>query len=370
MMINMNDAGSISELLNKAGKKELSDIIRYFCEKSTAAERLALSQFASEFRNKYYGTRVFFRGLIEFSSYCRNDCFYCGLRRSNLKAKRYRLSDTEIIECCTKGYNMGFRTFVLQSGEDTYFTDTRLCKIVFRIKELYPNCAVTLSIGERSYNSYKKLFDAGADRYLLRHETANEEHYMKLHPKGMSLGNRIRCLYNLKEIGFQVGTGFMVDSPYQTYETLAEDFIFLRELEPHMIGIGPFIPHKDTSLNDFYHPSSTNTLILLSLIRIMLPKTLLPATTALGTIDNSGQKQGLIAGANVIMPNLSPLKHRSDYLLYDNKLFTGWEAAECKPEIIRNIESIKLTPDFSRGDYVGLKEKNDCRLILKHLKSK
>lgn len=355
MNIDLSDVKKISQWMESAGKKELSDIIRFYYEKASESEYSALHKLACKARDMYYHGRVYFRGLIEISSYCRNDCYYCGLQRSNLHTSRYRLSEEQILGCCKKGYEIGFRTFVLQGGEDAYYTDLRLCRIIFKIKEKYPDCAVTLSVGERSRESYKKLFDAGADRYLLRHETANEEHYRKLHPLEMSLENRKRCLYYLKEIGFQVGAGFMVDSPFQNYEILAEDFIFLRELEPHMIGIGPFIPHKDTRFAGYYHPSSRHTLILLSLIRIMLPKTLLPATTALGTVDKLGQRKGFAAGANVIMPNLSPLEHRADYSLYDNKLYTGLEASEHLTALARNIESMGLVPDFSRGDYVDLK---------------
>lgn len=354
MDLSLTDAKGFSQWINMAEKKELSGIIRYFFEKSTVDERCALSRFARELREKYYGRKIYFRALIEFSSYCKNDCFYCGLRRSNANGKRYRLSEKEILDCCKEGYDLGFRTCVLQSGEDAYFTDARMCLIVAKIKENFPDCAVTLSIGERSYGSYKQLFDAGADRFLLRHETADEKHYGKLHPPELSLKNRKQCLYNLKEIGYQVGAGFMVDSPFQTFDTLAEDFMFLRELKPHMIGVGPFISHKDTRFAGFYQPTSYRTLILLSLLRIMLPKTLLPATTALGTVDDMGREKGLLAGANVVMPNLSPMKHRLDYSLYDNKLCTGWEAAEHLPELARQIESMGFTPDFSRGDHVDL----------------
>lgn len=352
MEISMKDAQNLSKWLNSSSKRELSDYIRYLCRESTQEERSTLSLLANELREKYYDTKVYFRALIEFSSYCKNDCLYCGLRRSNFKAKRYRLSHKEIIECCKEGYEMGFRTFVLQSGEDGYYSDAYLCSIVSNIKERYPNCAVTLSIGERSYDSYKKLFEAGADRYLLRHETADEDHYGKLHPPELTFKNRKRCLYDLKEIGYQIGAGFMVGSPFQTFDTLAEDFIFLRELSLHMIGIGPFIPHGDTSFSGFYKPTAYRTLIMLSLIRIMLPKTLLPATTALGTIDDMGRERGLMAGANVLMPNLSPAKHRLDYSIYDNKLCTGLESGEHLAELAHHIKSIGFVPEFSRGDHV------------------
>lgn len=350
-------ADGVSGWLRSAGKEELSGIIRYYCEEAKPEERETPALYANTLRERYYGRKVYFRGLIEFSSFCRNDCYYCGLCRSNKSAKRYRLSPEEILDCCGKGYALGFRTFVLQSGEDPYFTDPLLCRIISEIKVRCPGCALTLSVGERSRESYKRLFEAGADRYLLRHETADEGHYKKIHPPELSLENRKRCLYALKEIGYQVGAGFMVGSPFQTYDTLAEDFLFLRELKPHMIGIGPFIPQKDTRFRGFCTPGPERTLILLSLIRIMLPKTLLPSTTALGTVDPLGREKGLQAGANVVMPNLSPREHRGDYALYDNKICTGEEAAECIACLSRRIEAAGFKPDFSRGDYVDLQKK-------------
>lgn len=350
--VNLEDGAAFSKQLNTAGHRELSDIIRYFCDHATAEERAQLSLCATKMRDKYYGTKIYFRALIEFSSYCRNNCYYCGLRRDNANAIRYRLTDAEIIECCQVGYQMGFRTFVLQSGEDAYYTDARLCGLVTRIKGLWPDCAVTLSVGERAYDSYQLLFEAGVDRYLLRHETADADHYHMLHPPEASLDYRKQCLYNLKKIGYQVGAGFMVDSPGQTYDTLAQDFMFLRELQPHMIGIGPFIPHHDTQFAEHNLPTADRTLIMLSLLRIMLPKALLPATTALGTVDLQGRAKGFLAGANVVMPNLSPVKSRSAYAIYDHKLNTGLEAAEHVRELAHSIEAQGLTPDFSRGDYV------------------
>jgi biotin synthase len=357
MEICLKDAESFSAWLNTAGRKELAELFRYFCEQATVAQQTALTSYAAGLREKYYGRKVYFRGLLEFSSYCRNDCYYCGLHRNNRNAKRYRLSEKAILGCCQKGYELGFRTFVLQSGEDSYFTDARLASLVSAIKERFPDCAVTLSVGERSYDSYQQLFEAGADRYLLRHETADEAHYRKLHPAELSLKNRQQCLYNLKEIGYQVGAGFMVDSPFQTFDTLAEDFLFLRELQPQMVGIGPFIPSRDTRFAGFYTPRSARTLMLLSLVRIMLPKVLLPATTALGTVDATGREKGLLAGANVVMPNLSPRENRADYALYDNKLCTGWEAAEYLQDLARNIACLGLTPDFSRGDHVDFQKR-------------
>lgn len=353
------DAPSFSQKLNTANQKELSAIIQYFFVEATREEQDLLSRFANELREKYYGRMVYFRALLEFSNYCKNDCYYCGLQRSNRKVNRYRLSAEEILACCKDGYSLGFRTFVLQSGEDSDYTDERLCRLVTQIKENYPDCAVTLSVGERNYSSYQQLYAAGADRYLLRHETADEVHYGKLHPSELSLQKRQVCLYNLKEIGFQVGAGFMVDSPFQTYETLAADLIFLRELQPHMIGIGPFIPHADTRFAGYYKPTAHRTLVMLSLVRIMLPKILLPATTALGSVDENGREKGLNAGANVLMPNLSPVKHRLDYAIYDHKISMGWEAAEYLSELSRHLQVLGFAPAFSRGDYVDLQKKDE-----------
>ncbi len=337
--------------LNSLGKAELSGALEYFCVDAPSEKLEALRRMASEAREQHYGKKVFFRGLIEFSSYCKNDCYYCGLCRSNSRAVRYRLTEEEILDCCRMGHDLGFRTFVLQGGEDPHFNDDRMCRIVSTIKARFPDCAITLSLGEKSHESFQRLFDAGADRYLLRHETADEAHYGKLHPKELSLSNRKQCLYDLKEIGFQVGAGFMVQSPYQTFDTLAEDFLFLRDLQPHMVGIGPFIPQKDTRFRDFPTPDPSRTLVLLSLVRLMLPKVLLPATTSLGTVDRLGREKGLKAGANVVMPNLSPVAHRKDYALYDNKICTGEEAAECLACLSRRIASVGFEPDFGRGDH-------------------
>ena len=310
-----------------------------------------LSGFARKRCEESYGDRVFTRGLIEFSSCCKNDCLYCGLRRSNKNAERYRLSEEEILSCCDSGYELGFRTFVLQGGEDAHFTDDIFCDIIKKIKEKYPDCAVTLSLGERSRDSFQRLFDAGADRYLLRHETADKEHYSKLHPPEMSFDNRMRCLKDLKEIGYQVGCGFMVGSPYQTVDCLVKDLRFIKEFQPHMVGIGPFIRHKDTPFHDKPDGTLELTLFLLSVIRLLLPKVLLPATTALGTISHDGREQGLMAGANVVMPNLSPVSVRKKYLLYDNKICTGEEAAECRGCLQRRVESVGRRLVCERGDY-------------------
>lgn len=289
-----------------------------------------LAQAADKFRRAYYGDAVYIRGLIEFTNYCKNNCYYCGIRAGNNYAERYRLTQEEILACCAEGYHLGFRTFVLQGGEDPYYTDEKICAIVSAIRTRYSDCAITLSIGEKSYASYKAYFDAGANRYLLRHETADAAHYAKLHPASMSLANRKRCLFDLKEIGYQVGSGFMVDSPYQTPENIVSDLRFLQKLEPDMIGIGPYITHKHTPFKD--KPSGTleQTLRLLSILRLLFPYALLPATTALGTIHPNGRELGLKAGGNVVMPNLSPVGVRKKYELYANKICTGEEAAQCR----------------------------------------
>lgn len=301
---------------------------------------------------KTYGNQVFIRGLIEFTNFCKNDCYYCGIRRSNSHADRYRLTKEQMLDCCANGYELGFRTFVLQGGEDGYFTDDKICDLVSVIKEKYPDCAVTLSIGEKSKESYKRYFDAGADRYLLRHETADEAHYKKLHPEEMSLAHRKQCLWDLKEIGYQVGCGFMVGSPGQTVETLYEDLQFIRELQPHMVGIGPFISQKDTPFADKASGTMEQTLKLLAIIRLIQPHVLLPATTALGTIHPKGRELGILSGANVVMPNLSPVNVREKYKLYDNKICTGDEAAECRYCMENRMKSIGYEVAVSRGDYI------------------
>lgn len=300
----------------------------------------------------HYGNKIYIRGLIEFTNYCKNNCYYCGIRCANKQAERYRLTMEQILSCCETGWNLGFRTFVLQGGEDPYFTDDRICEIVREIKKRYPECAVTLSIGEKSEESYQAYFDAGADRYLLRHETADEAHYRKLHPEQMSLFYRKNCLKILKKIGYQTGCGFMVGSPGQTVDTLFEDLMFIKELQPEMAGIGPFIPHKDTPFAEEPAGTVETTLRLLAIIRLIHPHILLPSTTALGTIDPKGREKGILAGANVVMPNLSPVNVRGKYTLYDNKICTGDEAAECKACMAARMSSIGYEVITARGDYI------------------
>ena len=323
----------------------------FLLENCGDTEREALRKAAQETALAHFGNKIYIRGLIEISSVCKNDCFYCGLRRSNGNAVRYRLTKEQILSSCEKGYALGFRTFVLQGGEDGCYTDEAVCDIVRSIKERFPDCAVTLSLGERGEESFRRLRGAGADRYLLRHETADEAHYARLHPAKMSGAERQRQLFALKRLGFQTGAGFMVGSPYQTTENLADDLLFLKRLEPQMCGIGPFIPHKDTDFRDMPQGSLTMTLTLLAIIRLMHPRILLPATTALGTIHPKGREMGILYGANVVMPNLSPKEHRKDYALYDNKICTGDEAAECIRCLSARMRSIGYQIVTDRGDY-------------------
>lgn len=316
-----------------------TDIREYLFEKSKA---VAL---------KHFGNHIYTRGLIEISNYCKNNCYYCGIRAGNTNISRYRLNKEEILECCEIGYDLGFRTFVMQGGEDPYFSDDVMVDIVTSIRTQYPDCAITLSLGEKSYESYKRLFDAGANRYLLRHETATCDHYQKLHPANLLLENRMECLRNLKKIGYQVGTGFMVGSPGQTIKHLVKDLMFIHELNPQMVGIGPFIRHKDTPFANETSGTMEDTIFMLGILRLMLPTALLPATTALGTIDPAGREKGILAGANVVMPNLSPLKDRIKYALYDNKISTGEEAAESRSKLDAKMRTIGYQLVEDRGDY-------------------
>ena len=313
-----------------------------------AAQRLA--ELAVKVRKAIYGNQVFIRGLIEISNICPNNCLYCGIRRSNPHCQRYRLTAEQILECCREGYDLGFRTFVMQGGEDPFFSDELLCHLLQTIKRDYPDCAVTLSLGERSRESYQRLKEAGADRYLLRHETADPIHYGKLHPADMSFANRMRCLQDLKELGYQVGCGFMVGSPFQTSRELAEDLAFIERFQPDMVGIGPFIPQHDTPFGTEPAGTLELTCYLLSILRLIKPNLLLPSTTALGTIHPSGREMGIQAGANVVMPNLSPASVRKKYALYDNKASDGAEAAQCREALAQRMASIGYEVVTARGD--------------------
>lgn len=310
----------------------------------------ALRSAADKVRREIYGNRVFIRGLIEFTNYCKNNCYYCGIRKGNAKAVRYRLSEDDILKCCSEGYALGFRTFVLQGGEDPFFADDKICSIVSAIRSKYEDCAITLSIGEKSRKSYQAYFDAGADRYLLRHETACESHYMKLHPESQRLADRKECLFSLKEIGYEVGSGFMVGSPFQSTEDLVADIRFLQELQPDMIGIGPFIPHSGTPFRDYPGGSLQLTLRMISILRLLFPGALIPSTTALATISENGRELGLKAGANVLMPNLSPIEVRAKYSLYNNKVHSGAESAGNLAALRRIVSEAGYEISTARGD--------------------
>ena len=343
---------TIASLIDKlAQERDLPDqeLLELITTTDSAANEL-LAARADKMRQQYYGKKVYIRGLIEFTNYCKNNCYYCGIRAGNGQAQRYRLTKEQILDCCAEGYRLGFRTFVLQGGEDPYYTDERICDIVAAIRAQHPDCAITLSIGEKERASYQAYFDAGANRYLLRHETATPEHYAQLHPASMSLANRKRCLFDLKEIGYQVGSGFMVGSPYQTPANLLADLRFLQELEPDMIGIGPYITHEQTPFADKKSGTAEQTLRLLSILRLMFPYALLPATTALGTIHPNGRELGLKAGGNVVMPNLSPVNVRKLYELYENKICTGEEAAQCRGCLEARVRMAGYEIVTDRGD--------------------
>ena len=342
----------MKEIIRKLAETHSLSLEEYeslITERNDESSRL-LRELAVKARREIYGNTVYIRGLIEVSNICRNDCLYCGIRRSNLNCERYRLTPDEILECADEGYGLGFRTFVLQGGEDAYFGDEVLGGIVREIKTKHPYCAVTLSMGERSRESYRYLRECGADRYLLRHETADSEHYAKLHPSEMSYDNRMKCLSDLRELGYQVGCGFMVGSPFQTAKNLAEDLKFVETFKPEMCGIGPFIPHKDTPFRDYPAGTVELTCYLLSVIRLIHPFVLLPSTTALGTVDPLGREKGIMSGANVVMPNLSPVNVRKKYELYDNKICTGEESAQCRECLSNRMLKTGYEIVVDRGD--------------------
>lgn len=345
----MNTALALVDKLAENGSLSFKEWVTLI---NAQSEKLSLYVFekARELQRIYYDNKIFIRGLIEFTNYCKNDCFYCGIRKSSQALHRYRLTKEEILLCCQNGYELGFRTFVLQGGEDAYYTDARIVDIIVGIKSAFPDCAITLSIGEKSRESYQKFFDSGVSRYLLRHETFDSSHYQLLHPPNLKPQTRQQCLKDLRAIGYQTGCGFMVGSPYQTTEHLASDFLFIKKLNPHMVGIGPFIPHHETPFAEKNAGTLEQTLYLLGLLRIMCPKVLLPATTALGTIAENGRELGILAGANVIMPNLSPINHRKDYALYDNKLASGTEAAEHIKDLKTRMQHIGYEIVTDRGD--------------------
>ena len=343
----------MKNLIDKLHQKNFlsaEEFHRLLANRSQEDEEYARN-LANQVRQQVHGNKIYVRGLIEFTNYCKNDCFYCGIRRSNREAQRYRLTEEDIMTCCAEGYELGFRTFVLQGGEDPFFTDEKIVHLIQEIKKKYPDCALTLSIGEKSEESYRAFREAGADRYLLRHETADPCHYRRLHPYEMSCEHRKNCLRTLKKLGFQTGAGFMVGSPLQTIDDLVEDFLFLKDLDPEMVGIGPFIPHKDTPFAEERRGGLEDTLFYLALLRLMLPYVLLPATTALGTIHPKGREMGVLSGANVVMPNLSPVSVRKKYMLYDGKICTGDESAQCRSCLSGRMQQIGCEIVTDRGDY-------------------
>ncbi len=351
----------MKNILNKLQNNKKLDYNEFLFLLNNRDQNLAnqLQKLATQTRKKHFGNKVYLRGLIEFSNYCKNNCYYCGIRAGNTNAQRYRLSKEQILDCCAFGYNVGYRTFVLQGGEDLFYSPCDVADIIKSIKQKYPDCAVTLSFGEHPKQVYQQWFDAGADRYLLRHETADKNHYQKLHPQNMSFDSRMECLQNLRDIGYQVGCGIMVGSPFQKNEHIAKDLVFMQDFVPEMVGMGPFIPHKDTPFANQKAGDVDLTLFLLSLVRIILPDVLLPATTALGSLQSDGRERGILAGANVCMPNLSPQDVRDKYSLYNNKLSSGAESAQEYEKLKQKINDIGYQVVVSRGDHNKFK-KGDC----------
>ncbi len=345
----MNKVFDLIDKLNKTHSLTVDEYEYLILNRTSGAEAYIRNK-ADEARKSIYGNKIFIRGLIEISNICKNNCYYCGIRAGNSACRRYRLSEDDILMCCENGYRLGFRTFVLQGGEDLFFTDAFLVPLIKAIKHRFPDCAVTLSLGERTKESYQALFSAGADRYLLRHEAVNAQLYSKLHPENMSLKNRLQCLKDLKEIGYQTGCGFMVGAPFQAARHIAEDLKFVEEFSPEMCGIGPFVPHNATVFRNESKGSVSLTCYLLSVIRLIKPNILLPATTALGTVSGDGREQGILSGANVVMPNLSPPGVRKKYDLYDNKLSTGAESADHITELNNRFKKIGFQIEISRGD--------------------
>lgn len=351
---NMEKFKTLAEKLKNNSILEENEYEEIIEASSDERVRALFAGLAVEVREAHYGRDVYTRGLIEFTNICKNNCLYCGIRAGNNTVERYRLTEEEILSCAAEGYELGFRTFVLQGGEDDFFTPEAIGSLITKIKKMHPDCAVTLSVGEHEKEIYKYWYDCGADRYLLRHETATREHYEALHPKTLSFEHRIQCLYDLKDIGYQVGAGFMVGSPGQTVKHLAHELIFLKKFDPQMVGIGPFIPAEHTPFENEKQGTLEQTLLMLSLIRLTLPRVLLPATTALGTIHPRGRELGIQAGANVVMPNLSPVAVRKKYQLYDNKICTGEESAQCRGCLENRMESVGYKIVTARGDYKGI----------------
>ena len=302
-----------------------------------------------------FGLGIYIRGLIELSSFCKCDCLYCGLRRSNRTAERYRLTHEEVMACCREGYALGFRTFVLQGGEDGTHTDEWLVELISDMRRTYPDVAITLSLGERTEESYRRLKEAGANRYLLRHEAANEELYASLHPSSKGLKHRLECLEALKRCGYQTGMGMMIGVKGQSVDHIVEDLLLIERMQPEMVGIGPFLPHKATPLGSEPAGELNMVLATIAIVRLMLPKALLPSTTALATLHPRGRLEGILSGANVVMPNLSPSDVRAKYAIYENKASWGKEAAEGLSALESELNTIGYHIDYARGDFNNLK---------------
>jgi biotin synthase len=328
-----------------------TDIIKWL-KADDAAELFAM---ADDIRKRYFKDEVHIRGIIEFSNYCMKNCFYCGLRRDNKTIERYRISEDEIIDTALKAGELGYKTILLQSGEDGGYTIEGLCAIIKRIRSNL-DCAITLSLGEKSFDEYRSLRDAGADRYLLRFETSDRGLFNKLKPDS-SYENRLDCIKNLKKLGFQVGSGFMVGLPGQTYEILADDILLLRELDLDMIGIGPFLSHHNTPLGNSASGTLDLTLRALAIIRILMPDVHIPATTAMGTVEKGGREKALQCGANVIMPNVTPIKYRKYYEIYPNKICIDDAPSDCRACIEGMLKSLGRAAATNKGDSIKVKRK-------------
>ncbi len=339
----------IEELKNNKTLND-KDFLRLLTE-YTEEDLSFIRELAREVAVSNFGHGIYIRGLIELTNYCKNDCYYCGIRKSNLNVERYRLNLEQVLACCEQGYSVGFRTFVMQGGEDAGIKDQDIVLYIREIKKKFPDCAITLSLGERSEQTYQNFYDAGANRYLLRHETSDHTHYGVLHPAKMSLDNRLNCLHILKKIGFQTGTGIMVGTPEQRVEHLLKDIRFIEQLQPQMIGMGPFLSHCDTPFAHHPNGSFSMSLLLLSIFRLMHPKALIPSTTALASLDPKGREAGILSGANVVMPNLSPVDQRKKYSLYNNKAALGAESAEGLALLDKQLQSIGYHISYDRGDY-------------------
>ena len=349
----------MKELIERLASEHTLDastmVLLLHCAAHDTATLTLLRDTAVRTAQEQFGLGIYIRGLIELSSHCHRDCLYCGLRRSNSTAERYRLTQEEVLACCEEGYRLGFRTFVLQAGEDATHTDDWLEALIAEIRSRYPEAAITLSLGERSEASYLRLRQAGADRYLLRHEAANEKLYTSLHPHGRGLQHRLACAEALQRAGYQVGLGMMIGVKGQTIGHIVEDLKLMERMRPEMVGIGPFIPHPSTPLGSEPAGALGLTLATLAIARLLLPQALIPSTTALATLTPTGRLEGILSGANVVMPNLSPSDVRAKYAIYENKASWGAEAAEGLAALEAELSSIGYHIDYTRGDFNNIK---------------